>query len=222
MQIAKYVLNVSIPLNTYVPLLPFDGDDTAASTDDKTNSNFKARAAVKAMAAAKKGRKVTPPQPTVITPQYTPEEEQLLSQSKWLTTAHFKDFLTDLLTEVKNSQPTNTSSVFGAKQSQHQLVGSAAMVQQMESERQAKLQSLAFEQKKLEQYFNTPQGRRQIHLKAEKERELLAKRPYDPLNGLSAAFGQGLGVGRTANITEIQLPIIDQLVKKAQQPSKRF
>ena len=218
-QIKRFVLFVQLPLNSYVPLSALDGEDPTL-IQSKPIVQQSPLPPQQPNPSLKKGMKnheqQSQQQQQQSQPILTKEEELIVSQTRWLTTSHFKDFLSDVLNDIKNAQMTSTFSQFHDHRSNHhnnnnqkekiQLVGSAALVVELEEKRRLKLAEQDALEKKLKR---TAKGRHELAKQQQNKQ-------HDPLSGLSAAFGYGLGVGRTGDIAQMSLPIIDQLIVSTQ------
>jgi len=212
-QLKRYILEVELPLNSYVPLIALEHQVGEKGIGDKNDQNKNTKKSKK----EQKGVKITTSTATTATttttttqtqiqPSPLDDQDGLISQTKWLTTPHFKEFLSEVVQEVKDAQIVSTYSRFSEKshsaRNNIQLVGSAALVVELERKRKSKLQQKETEKLKLKK------SNRKAWIKLTKEEDKLV----DPLSGLSAAFGYGLGVGRNQSVDKMALPIIDQLV----------
>jgi hypothetical protein len=215
-QLKRYILEVELPLNSYVPLIALEhqvGEKGIGDKNDQNKNTKKSKKEQKGVkittstaATATTATTTTTTAQTQIQPSPLDDQDGLISQTKWLTTPHFKEFLSEVVQEVKDAQIVSTYSRFSEKshsaRNNIQLVGSAALVVELERKRKSKLQQKETEKLKLKK------SNRKAWIKLTKEEDKLV----DPLSGLSAAFGYGLGVGRNQSVDKMALPIIDQLV----------
>lgn len=239
--VKRFTLSTQLPISSYVPLnATFDNgllyDFTEFDTYNKTtnsNTNTNTGNSLSSSAPSFIPNRLLSSQSKL--PQsdipLTQNESSLLAQTKWLTTLHFRDFLSNLLTEVKNATETNHYNQFAkiknitkgasnspsSSQYQTKLLGSAKLAYDLEAERANKLALVQEEQMTIQKLKTTSRGRKELkkRLKEQKEKgtaSLQDELKNDPLNGLSAAFGYGLGVGRVVDVDEMNLPIVDQLV----------